>query len=210
MQQQTNRESNMHTDSQTIQCHEHTSCLSGCHISGQREIPESLAVNWGMGPSDTTAPTLYTITLELRDVPLATVSDQFTHRLGTWTKALTLYKLFGLPNTNNALVRSSERGSPSLLTRQSVRLCNGMICSTCTRPCHRYSHSLLGGQPGGMAPIEYHTAAHLLVGSLSLVRALSQLFESTHLSWKSPRTSSLCVYCKQWTAGFWKGLEMML
>ena len=28
-------------NSQTIQCHEHTSCLSGCHVRGQREILES-------------------------------------------------------------------------------------------------------------------------------------------------------------------------
>ena len=91
-----------------------------------------VVLNWGMGPSDTTAPTLYTITLELKEVPLAILSGQFTHTLGTWTKALTLYKLnklFGLPSTNNALIRSSEKGSPSLLSRQSVRLCNGMICS---------------------------------------------------------------------------------
>ena len=41
IQQQMNRESNMATNSQTIQCHEHTSCLSVCHVRGQREIPES-------------------------------------------------------------------------------------------------------------------------------------------------------------------------
>ena len=88
---------------------------------------------------------------------------------------------------HNALVRSSERGSPSLASSKCTRW-------ALSQPV-RFSHSLLGGQAGGTSSKrwdilkEYRTSAHALRGTGSqpqdfvvgfcLVRALSQLPSSS-------------------------------